>query len=405
MLSGNGTIRRAWWHGTEDGNDARCEEGPMVETHDDDLFGGDFSQARAEQREAWPAKLQWHGGISRAPGDSFAVRGGFFLPEAGIFGLGLDPAGPPEGAAATTMRFADKIEPGWGFARIDLAILAETFFWEHREDGRQRFHRDEYRLRQQQGTGAERELRGRVYVLAVARQLLELGATEPVLLTMRGAASRQFASLLRERLAPIVDTATRMRNQRGHTGPVPREAFWLPLTAGPMTRVGGEEGKQSEMALPATTLPEKKDLPGGGKAFVDFARPLMVPAEARQAGGQFDQIWERYQPLWDRFNVFGSTAPDEPTSGTDTEGHDDGARPMPSAPREDDLAVARTAAVAAAIAAYAGRDPQRLADYVDTQAGKVARDPQQPTARDYDRVAAHLRERAAGERPAIAMAH
>jgi hypothetical protein len=78
---------------------------------------------------------------------------------------------------------------------------------------------------------------------------------------------------------------------------------------------------------------------------------------------------------------------------------------MPSAPREDDLAVARAAAVAAAIAAYAGRDPQRLADYVDTQAGKVARDPQQPTARDYDRVAAHLRERAAGERPAIAMAY
>jgi len=375
----------------------------MAENYDD-IFGGEFSQARAEQREAWPAKLQWHGGISRAPGDSFPVSGGFFLPETGIFGLGRDPAQPPLDATLTSLQFAGKTETGWGFQRIDLAILAETFFWEHRQDGRQRFHRNEYRIRQQRGAGEERELRGRIYILAVARQLFELGATEPVLLTVRGAASRQFATLLRERLAPIVDTATRMRNQRGHSGPVPREAFWFPVTPGPMTRVGGEEGKQSEMVLPDTTLPDKQELPSGGKAFVDFARPLMVPAEAREAGGHFDQVWERYQPLWDKFNVFGDTQADEPIAAPDNAEQEAATTPLSVVRREDGLAVARTAAVDAAVAAYAGRDPQRLAEYVDTQARKLARDPQQLTVHDYNKVAAHLHERVGADRPAEVLA-
>jgi hypothetical protein len=72
--------------------------------------------------------------------------------------------------------------------------------------------------------------------------------------------------------------------------------------------------------------------------------------------------------------------------------------------REDGLTVARAAAVDAALAAYAGRDPQRLAEYVDTQARKLARDPQQLTAHDYNKVAAHLHERVAGERSAEAIA-
>ena len=375
----------------------------MAEIYDD-IFGGEFSQARAEQREAWPAKLQWHGGISRAPGDSFPVRGGFFLPEAGIFGLGLDPEQPPHDASLTSLQFAGKTENGWGFQQIDLAILAETFFWEHRQDGRQRFHRNEYRLRQQRGAGEERELRGRIYILGVARQLFELGATEPVLLTVRGAASRQFASLLRERLAPIVDTATRMRNQRGHSGPVPREAFWFPVTPGPMTRVGGEEGKQSEMVLPSTTLPEKQEFPSGGKAFVDFARPLMVPPGAREAGGHFDQVWERYQPLWDKFNVIGDAQADESNPVPEATEQETPTPHLSVVRREDGIVVARAAAVDAALAAYAGRDPQRLAEYVDTQARKLARDPQQLTAHDYNKVAAHLHERVSGERPAEAMA-
>lgn len=357
----------------------------------DDIFGGDFSQARVEGRETWPAKLQWHGGISRAPGDSFPVRGGFFLPEAGIYGLGLDPEVTPSGATATTMQFAGKSEPGWGFSRIDVAILAEAFFWEDRQDGRQRFPRDEYRLRQQRGLGEERDLRGRIYLLGVVRQLRDLGAVEPVLLTLRGAASRQFATLLRERLAPIVDTATRLRQGRGHSGPVPREAFWLPIVAGAMTRVGGEEGKQSEMALPDTTLPEKRDLPAGGEAFVEFARPLLVPAEARRAGGEFDQLWERYRDLWEKFNVVGGGQPEEVPPAQEPEPFGEA---VPAARPGDPLVAARADAVEAAIAAYAGRDPQRLAAYVDTQAEKLAPDAQAPTAAEYERVAAHLRERA-----------
>lgn len=357
----------------------------------DDIFGGDFSQARVEQRETWPAKLQWHGGIARAPGDSFPVRGGFFLPESGIYGLGLDLDTPPEGATATTMQFAGKSEPGWGFSRIDLAILAEAFFWEDRQDGRQRFPRDEYRLRQQRGAGEERELRGRIYLLGVVGQLRDLGAAEPVLLTLRGAASRQFATLLRERLAPIVDTATRLRQGKGHSGPVPREAFWFPLVAGAMTRVGGEEGKQSEMALPATTLPEKRDLPAGGEAFVEFARPLLVPAEARRAGGEFDHLWERYRALWEKFNVIGGGQPEEVAPAQEAEPFGEAAQ---TARPDDPLAQARAEAIAAAVAAYAGRDPERLAAYVDTQAEKLALDPHGPTAVEYERVAVHLRERA-----------
>ncbi len=358
----------------------------------DDIFGGDFSQARTAQRENWPAKLQWHGGISRAPGDSFPVKGGFFLPETGIYTLGLDLDCPPADATATTLQFAGKSEPGWGFSRIDLAILADVFFWEDRQDGRQRYHRDEYRLRQQRGAGEERELRGRLYVLGVIRQLADLGITEPALLTLRGAASRAFAALVREHLTPIVDIATRMRQQRGHSGPVPREAFWMPVVAGPMTRVGGEEGKQSEMALPLTTLPEKRTLPAGGAAFVELARPLLVPATARQSGGDFDQIWERYRALWEKFTTVGGVSTDEGVAVT--EGDWAAATESPTE-QVDPVGDARAAALAAAVAAYAGRDPQRLAAYVDMQAEKLAQDDGAPTAADYERVAAFLRERQA----------
>ena len=48
----------------------------------DDIFGGDYSQARATGRATWPATLQWHGGNSRSARDDFECRGGFFLPGA-----------------------------------------------------------------------------------------------------------------------------------------------------------------------------------------------------------------------------------------------------------------------------------------------------------------------------------
>src|SRR3954453_14419529 len=155
----------------------------------DDIFGGNYSQARATGPAPWPATLQWHGGNSRSARDDFECRGGFFLPEEGVRNLGLDPAGPPKGASEETLKFETKRESGWGFATIHLAVLQTAFGWEDR-DTRQRFPRDEYRRRREAPDGGGARPRRRLYVMAVARELAGLGAADPVLVTLRGTYSR-----------------------------------------------------------------------------------------------------------------------------------------------------------------------------------------------------------------------
>jgi hypothetical protein len=268
----------------------------------DEMFGGDYSQARATSRASWPATLQWHGGNSRSARDDFESRGGFFLPEEGIRNLGLDPANPPPGATLDTLKFETKRENGWGFAQIHLAVLQTAFGWEDR-DTRQRFPRDEYRRRREVQDGSEAKLRGRLYVMAVARELNELGVADPVLVTLRGTYSRALDSLVRDRLGAIAATATKLRQRRGLEGAVPREAFWLPVTPASPARVGSG-ANTSEVALPTSPLPEV--LPPDDEAFRALVRPLLVPSDYARAGGHFDTLCAEYRPLWETLAAFAS---------------------------------------------------------------------------------------------------
>lgn len=266
----------------------------------DDLFGGEYSQARATSRATWPATLQWHGGNSRSARDNFESRGGFFLPEEGIRALGLDPALPPTGAACEALKFETKREQGWGFASIQLAILQTAFGWEDR-DTRQRFPRDEYRRRREAQDGGEARLRGRLYVMAVARELADLGATEPVLVTLRGTYSRALDGLIRDRLGALAATATKLRQRRGLAGVVPREAFWLPVTPGAPARVGSG-ANTSEVALPASPVPDV--LPPDDEAFRALVRPWLTPSDCTRPGGRFDAMCAEYRPLWEALASF-----------------------------------------------------------------------------------------------------
>lgn len=270
---------------------------------DDDLFGGEYSQARATSRATWPATLQWHGGNSRSARDDFESRGGFFLPEEGIRALGLDPALPPEGAAYEALKFETKRAHGWGFASIHLAILQTAFGWEDR-DTRQRFPRDEYRRRREAQDGGEARLRGRLYVMAVARELADLGATEPVLVTLRGTYSRALDGLIRDRLGALATTATKLRQRRGLAGVVPREAFWLPVTPSAPARVGSG-ANTSEVALPASPIPDV--LPPDDEAFRALVRPWLTPSDCTRPGGRFDAMCAEYHPLWEALASFAGT--------------------------------------------------------------------------------------------------
>ncbi len=278
-----------------------------MSTTADDLFGGDYSQDRIVARATWPATMQWHGGQARGSREDFETLGGFFLPDDGIRGLGLDPEAAPVGVARETLKFGANRESGWGFALAHLAILQTAFGWEDRET-RERFPRDEYRRRRQSGAGGEERLRGRLYALTVVRELADHGAAEPVLVTLRGTYSRALETLVRERLGALAATATKLRQRSGRQGAVPREAFWLPVLPAPLAYVGS--GSQtSEVALPTTTLPET--VPGDDRAFVDLARPLLVPREYTRAGGRFDEIWAQYRPLWEELAAFSGAPGDE----------------------------------------------------------------------------------------------
>jgi len=338
----------------------------------DDLFGGEYSQARATGRATWPATLQWHGGNSRSARDDFESRGGFFLPEEGIRNLGLDPHEPPVGAAHEALKFETKREQGWGFSTIHLAVLQTAFGWEDR-DTRQRFTRDEYRRRRESQDGSEAKLRGRLYVMAVARELADLGATEPVLVTLRGTYSRALDVLIRDRLGAIAAHATKLRQRRGLAGAVPREAFWLPVTPGAPARVGSG-ANTSEVALPSSDLPET--LPTDDDAFRALVVPLLVGGDAARPGGHFDALCAEYRPLWEGLAAFA------------------GSSNAPEVAPEEEENGAREECLRQAAAAYPELDEAGRAARINEVFARHGIDAATATSDDYRRMADWLRRKA-----------
>jgi len=338
----------------------------------DDLFGGEYSQARATGRASWPATLQWHGGNSRSARDDFESRGGFFLPEEGIRNLGLDPHEPPTGAAYEALKFETKREQGWGFSTIHLAVLQTAFGWEDR-DTRQRFTRDEYRRRRESQDGSEAKLRGRLYVMAVARELADLGAADPVLVTLRGTYSRALDMLIRDRLGAIAANATKLRQRRGLEGSVPREAFWLPITPDAPARVGSG-ANTSEVALPASPLPEAP--PADDTSFRALVRPLLVPSDYTRPGGRFDSLCAEYRPLWETLASFA------------------GAPGGQEAAPDDELATARDECLRQAATAYPDMAGPARTALVAEVFGRHGIDPAVATTDDYRRMTDWLRRKA-----------
>jgi hypothetical protein len=317
--------------------------------------------------------LQWHGGNSRSARDDFESRGGFFLPEEGIRNLGLDPADPPAGATVETLKFETKRESGWGFARIHFAVLQTAFGWEDR-DTRQRFSRDEYRRRRETQDGSEAKLRGRLYVMAVVRELEELGVADPLLVTLRGTYSRALDSLIRDRLGAIASTATKLRQRRGLSGAVPREAFWLPVVPASPARVGSG-ANTSEVALPTSPLPET--LPTDDAAFRALVRSLLVPAEHTCPGGHFDTLCDEYRPLWEGLAAFAGVPANQEPAG------------------DEEQALAREECLRQASATHPDlTDAARAALIADVFA-RNGIDPATATAPDYRRMTEWLRRKAA----------
>lgn len=338
----------------------------------DDIFGGDYSQARATSRATWPATLQWHGGNTRSARDDFESRGGFFLPEEGVRNLGLDPGSPPSGASVETLKFETKRETGWGFASIHLAVLQTAFGWEDR-DTRQRFPRDEYRRRREAQDGSEAKLRGRLYVMAVARELADLGTADPVLVTLRGTYSRALDLLIRDRLGAIAANATKLRQRRGLEGVVPREAFWLPVTPDAPARVGSG-ANTSEVALPASPLPDAP--PTDDALFRALVNPLLVPGEYTRSGGRFDSLCAEYRPLWETLASFA--------------GLPGGQEAAP----DDELLAAREECLRQAATAYPDMAGTARAALVAEVFGRHGIDPAVATTEDYRRMTDWLRRKA-----------
>ncbi len=256
-----------------------------------DPFAGDFSQERTTAAvTSWPV-LQWHGGLASLVGDADTVKinGGFFIEGDRIIELGLEPGNPAPGFERVTLRLGGKQIEGWGASLLHLAFIFSDFHWEDRESGRLRFPPAEYERRKQQMPGSERELRGRTRALVGVRELLDEGVTEPLVFSVRGTYSAALNGILRD-LKRMADEATRLRKRAGHSGLIPREAFWVPIYTGGMEDVG-EGANTSRVALPKADIPP--DLSR------DFLVSHLVEEAHRRPGGTFDEWAETYGPAWE----------------------------------------------------------------------------------------------------------
>ena len=255
-----------------------------------DPFGGQFSQERASlSATTWPV-LQWHGGLASLVGesDSMKITGGFFLEDDRILDLGLEPDEPVEGFERVALRLGGKLIAGWGASRLSLAFLYTDFCWEDRESGKLRFPAEEYERRKQQMPGSERELRGRTRALVAVDELMQAGVTEPLILSVRGTYSAALNAILRDGQRMATE-ATKLRQRAGHSGAIPREAFWVTIYAGRMSVVG-EGSNTSRVSLPQAEIPLTLNR--------DFLIRALVDEPLRRPAGIFDQWAERYEEAW-----------------------------------------------------------------------------------------------------------
>jgi hypothetical protein len=240
--------------------------------------------------------LQWHGGIANlvGDGDTMKINGGFFMEDDRILDLGLDPDYPAPGFERIGLRLGGNQVPGWGASMLHIAFIFTNFSWEDRESGRLRFPPDEYQRRKTQNPGTERELRGRTRALVAVRELMAQGVLEPLQLSVRGTYSSSTNAILRD-VKRMADEASRLRRRAGYEGAIPREAFWVPLYAGPMEDVG-EGSATSRVSRP------KADIPG--KMTREFLIQYLVEAEHRRVNGTFDQWAMDYAQLWEQRTAF-----------------------------------------------------------------------------------------------------
>ncbi|MEI2701829.1 MAG: hypothetical protein V9E83_05430 [Baekduia sp.] len=184
---------------------------------------------------------------------------------------------------------------------------------------------------------------------------MTLGVADPVLVTLRGTYSRALDTLIRDRLGAMAANATKLRQRRGLSGAVPREAFWLPVVPASPARVGSGVNT-SEVALPTSPLPEA--LPSDDDAFRSLVRPLLVPAEYTRPDGHFDALCAEYRPLWESLAAFaGATGVQEPAAEDEQAVR---ARGVPAAGERlahPDLTDAARAAMIADVFARNGIDP------------------------------------------------
>jgi hypothetical protein len=212
----------------------------------------------------------------------------FFIEDDRVADLGLDPNNPLPGFERVTLRLGGKQIGGWGAPLLHVAFLFTDFSWEDRETGRLRFAPTEYERRKQQAPGTERELRGRTRALVAVKELMDEGIVEPLILSVRGSYSAALNSILRD-AKRMADEATKLRRRSGHEGSIPREAFWVPVFAGPMEDVG-EGANTSRVALPKTDVP------------YDLTRDVLVSHLVeemhRRPQGTFDQWAQTYAEAW-----------------------------------------------------------------------------------------------------------
>lgn len=255
-----------------------------------DPFSGAFSQERTSSSAAsWPV-LQWHGGLASLVGesDSMKITGGFFLEDDRVLDLGLDPEQPAAGFERVALRLGGKLIAGWGASQLSLAVLFTDFCWEDRESGRLRFPAEEYERRKQQMPGTERELRGRTRALVAVDELVQVGVTEPLILSVRGTYSASLNAILRD-AQRMATEATKLRHRAGQKGIIPREAFWLTIYASGMSVVG-EGNNTSRVSLPQADIPAAINR--------DFLIQALVEEPLRRPGGTFDRWAEQYEQVW-----------------------------------------------------------------------------------------------------------
>ena len=123
--------------------------------------------------------------------------------------------------------------------KVSIAPIRSRFRWFVRQGSETAYYpRHAYAM------GAN--MRGHLQVLAAVQ-----GASEPVVITLKGKASQAFEALQKDFGTKVVQTANR-EAPKGKE--LPRYAFWMSIAPGPHAKAGGS-GQESMVTLPALALP------------------------------------------------------------------------------------------------------------------------------------------------------